>query len=102
MNVLITGGGGFVGSRICDRLIARGDRVTIIDDFATGRRDNLTPHPLLNLFEGTIADASLVNRAFEAGAPDVVVHAAAAYKDPENWSEDVATNVLGSVNVVRA
>src|SRR5690242_3093711 len=102
MNVLITGGGGFVGSHLTDRLLARGDRVTVIDNFATGRRDNLAPHVHLNLFEGSIADAELVNHAFKTGAPDMVVHAAAAYKDPEAWSEDVATNILGSVNIVRA
>ena len=54
----------------------------------------------LHLIEGTIADANVVFQAFGAGAPDVVVHAAAAYKDPESWHEDVATNILGSVNVV--
>ena len=102
MNVLITGGAGFVGSHLADRLLARGDRVTVIDNFATGRRDNLAPHVNLSVIEGTIADASLVNDAFQAGKPDLVVHAAAAYKDPDNWSEDVATNILGSVNVVRA
>src|SRR5437870_3578081 len=102
MNVLITGGAGFVGSHLCDRLMARGDRVTVIDNFATGRRDNLGPHVNLNLIEGTIANADVVQQAFRSGAPDVVVHAAAAYKDPDNWEEDVATNILGSVNVARA
>ena len=102
MNVLITGGAGFVGSHLADRLLARGDRVTVIDNFATGRRDNLKPHVNLNLVEGTIADAALVEHAFKAGAPEIVIHAAAAYKDPDNWSEDIATNVLGSVNIVRA
>src|SRR5207247_10869377 len=56
----------------------------------------------LNLIEGTIADADLVAQAFNAGKPDIVIHAAAAYKDPDNWHEDVASNVLGTVNVVRA
>src|SRR5437588_7668838 len=102
MNVLITGGGGFVGSHLCDRLLARGDRVTVIDNFATGRRDNLTPHVNLSLVEGTIADAGVVDQAFRSGAPEVVVHAAAAYKDPDNWQEDIATNILGSAQIVRA
>lgn len=102
MNVLITGGSGFVGSHLTDHLLARGDRVTVIDNFATGRRDNLAPHVNLKLMEGTIADAALVSDAFQKAAPEVVVHAAASYKDPENWSEDIASNVLGSVNIVRA
>ena len=102
MNVLITGGGGFVGSHLADRLLARGDRVTIIENFATGRRNNLAPHVNLNLIEGTIADATVVEHAFKTGSPEIVIHAAAAYKDPDNWQEDIATNVLGSVNIVRA
>ena len=101
MNVLITGGGGFVGSNLCDRLLARGDRVTVIDNFATGRRDNLTPPVNLRLIEGTIADADVLAQAFRS-APEVVVHAAAAYKDPDNWQEDIATNILGSAQIVRA
>src|SRR5450755_3364311 len=102
MNVLITGGAGFVGSHLCDRLLARGDRVTVIDNFATGRRDNLAPHVNLNVIEGSIADANLVSDAFRTGAPEIVVHAAAAYKDPEAWAEDVASNILGSANIARA
>ena len=67
MNVLITGGAGFVGSHLADRLLARGDRVTVIDNFATGRRDNLSPHAKLRLIEGTIAEAELVDDAFQPG-----------------------------------
>jgi UDP-glucose 4-epimerase len=102
MNVLITGGAGFIGSHIADRLLARGDRVTVIDNFATGRRDNLAPHPALRLIEGTIADPGTVERAFAESEPSVVVHAAAAYKDPDNWVEDARTNVTGTALVVKA
>jgi len=101
MNVLITGGAGFIGSHLVDRLLARGDTVTVIDNFATGRRDNLTPHPSLHLIEGSIADLDLVSRAFTA-RPDVVVHAAASYKDPNDWAEDARTNVVGTAYVVQA
>ena len=41
MKVLITGGAGFIGSHLADRLLARGDEVLVIDNYATGRRDNL-------------------------------------------------------------
>ena len=102
MKVLITGGAGFIGSHLADRLLARGDSVMAIDNYATGRRDNLTPNSKLTVVEGTIADENLVNDAFSSFGPDVVVHAAASYKDPENWFEDVRTNVLGSAHVVRA
>jgi UDP-glucose 4-epimerase len=99
---LITGGAGFVGSTLADRLLARGDEVTVIDNYATGRRDNLTPRDRLTIVEGSIVDTAAVRSAFDAGRPEVVVHAAAAYKDPDNWPEDAATNVLGTANVVRA
>ena len=79
-----------------------GDRTLVIDNFATGRRDNLTRHPNLTVIEGTIADAAFVNRIFSEFLPEIVVHAAASYKDPKNWSEDVKTNALGSTIVVQA
>jgi UDP-glucose 4-epimerase len=102
MKVLITGGAGFIGSHLADRLLARKDLVTVIDNYSTGRRDNLSPRPGLNLVEGTIADAELVTRAFREFGPELVVHAAASYKDPDNWAEDSRTNVLGTANVVQA
>lgn len=101
MKVLITGGAGFIGSLIADRLIARGDEVHVIDNFATGRRDNLTPHRNLRLTEGTIADAPLMKRLFDDFHPDQVIHAAASYKDPNNWQEDAITNTLGSAIVAQ-
>lgn len=102
MKVLITGGGGFVGSSLADRLLDQGHEVLVIDNYATGRRDNLAPHDRLKVVESTIADADAVGRAFESFGPDHVVHAAASYKDPDNWVEDARTNVEGTVNVVRA
>ena len=47
MRVLITGGAGFIGSHLTDRLLAAGDQVCVIDNYATGRRDNLSPHSRL-------------------------------------------------------
>ena len=102
MKLLITGGAGFIGSHLADRLIARGDEVVVIDNFATGRRDNLEPSPKLHLIEGTIADPAVVQQAFDRATPEVVVHAAASYKDPNDWAEDVRTNVVGTANVVAA
>ena len=102
MNVFITGGAGFIGSHVADRLLARGDRVLVIDNFATGRRDNLPAHRQLTVVEGTIADQGLVDRVCAEFRPDLIVHAAASYKDPDNWAEDARTNVLGTANVVQA
>ena len=102
MKVLITGGAGFIGSHTADRLLGRGDEVTVIDNFATGRRDNLAPRSGLTLIEASIADPASVTQAFEIARPDVVVHAAASYKDGTNWAEDARTNVLGTALVVQA
>ncbi len=79
MNVLITGGAGFVGSHLADRLLSQGHKVLVIDNYATGRRDNLTPQANLTVVEGSIADQETVDRAFDRCRPDVVVHAAASY-----------------------
>lgn len=102
MKILITGGAGFIGSHITDTLLNRGDEVLVIDNYSTGRRDNLTPHPRLTIKEGTIADESFVRKIFDDFKPSIVVHAAASYKDPNNWEEDARTNVLGTTNVVHA
>lgn len=102
MRVLITGGAGFIGSHVADRLLARGDRVLVVDNFATGRRDNLPPREALELVETSIADTARVDAIFERFRPEVAVHAAASYKDPENWAEDARTNVVGTANVTRA
>ena len=102
MKILITGGAGFIGSHLTEALLARGDEVLVLDNYATGRRDNLTPHKRLTVIEGTIADRDLVQRTFASFQPEAVVHAAAAYKDPNNWIEDTMTNVLGGVHVAQA
>ncbi|MFC5469731.1 NAD-dependent epimerase/dehydratase family protein [Cohnella suwonensis] len=102
MKVLITGGAGFIGSHIADRLLSGGNLVLVIDNYATGRRDNLTAQDGLTVVEGSIADRPLVDRVFAEFQPEVVVHAAASYKDPDNWEEDAFTNITGTVNVVKA
>ena len=102
MRVLITGGAGFIGSHLSDRLLARGDEVLVIDNFATARRDNLAEHERLQLVEGTIVDLGLVSKTFSEFEPEVVAHAGASYKDPDDWTEDSATNAVGTANVVKA
>jgi UDP-glucose 4-epimerase len=102
LKVLITGGAGFIGSHLADRLLARGDEVVVLDNFATARRDNLAERDGLTVLEGTIVDADWVDDAFSRFQPDVVAHAAAAYKDPDDWREDSATNAAGTANVVQA
>jgi UDP-glucose 4-epimerase len=102
MKVFVTGGSGLVGSTLIDLLLARGDEVVAIDNFATGRRDNLAPHPRLQLIEDSIVDACVVDGLIGDFRPDVVVHTAASYKDPDDWQTDALTNCVGSANIARA
>ena len=100
--ILITGGAGCLGSNLIEHWLPRGHQIHVIDNFATGKRDVVPPVEGLTVIEGSVADAALVDRVFSDARPDVVVHGAAAYKDPNNWHEDVRTNVLGSINVAQA
>lgn len=102
MKVFITGGAGQVGSTVADMMLARGDTVMSIDNFATGRRDNLHDHSNLTQVEGSITDGQLMNQLFSDFKPDVVVHTAASYKDPDDWETDAAVNAVGGANVARA
>ena len=102
MKVLITGGAGFIGSHLSDHLVARGDKVLTLDNYATARRDNLTPHENLRVIDGDIAVQELVDNIFADFKPEIVVHAAASYKDPNDWVEDAKTHTLGTAHVVQA
>jgi nucleoside-diphosphate-sugar epimerase len=103
MRILVTGGAGCLGSNLIEHWLPQGHDILVIDNFATGQRETLPGGvPKLELVAGTIADRVLVDRIFAEFKPTHVVHSAAAYKDPDDWREDVATNVLGSVNVVSA
>ncbi len=102
MKILITGVAGQVGSHVADALLADGHQVWGIDNLSTGREVHLPKHDSFNFILGSIADQSLVQNTFEEFKPDSVVHAAASYKDPDDWVEDTATNAVGGLNIVRA
>lgn len=102
MKILITGGAGFLGSHLAEHYLAQGHQIAIIDNFATGRRENLDAVKGAEIVEGSIADRALVDRLFDSFKPTHVIHSAAAYKNADAWKEDVDTNVLGTVNVVQA
>ncbi len=102
MKIVITGGAGFIGSHIVERLLIGNHHVLVIDNYQTGRRDNLPTHPNLIVVEGSIASKDLVNKHFNDFKPEIVIHAAASYKDPENWEEDCLTNVYGTINIAKA
>jgi UDP-glucose 4-epimerase len=100
MKILITGGSGFIGSHIADRLLERSDEVLVIDNYETGRRDNLKEQNNLTIVEGSITNLKLMESVFDDFRPEVVLHAAASYKDPENYIGDALTNVAGTAITV--
>jgi nucleoside-diphosphate-sugar epimerase len=102
LRVLITGGAGCLGSNLVEHWLPQGYTILVLDNFATGRREVVPVMERLTVVEGSVADWDLVQRVFSDFRPVYVVHSAAAYKDPTNWREDAATNVMGSVNVARA
>lgn len=103
MKALITGGCGQVGSHVAELLMARGDTVVALDNLETGRRAHLPERaPNLTYVQGSIADKALVDALFEEHKPDVVIHTAASYKDPEDWYSDALTNAVGGANLTRA
>jgi UDP-glucose 4-epimerase len=102
MRILITGGAGCLGSNLIEHWLPQAHEIFVIDNFATGKREVVSEVPGLRVREGSIADQALVNECFAAFRPEVVIHSAAAYKDPDDWLEDTRTNVIGSANIARA
>lgn len=102
MRILVTGGAGCLGSNLIERWLPQGHEIFALDNFATGKREVLPPVRGLQVMEGSVADAAAVERAFAEFRPEVVVHSAAAYKDPADWREDTSSNVIGAINVARA
>ncbi len=107
MEALVTGGAGFIGSHLVDGLLERGDRVVVIDDLSTGRRENLEGAIAKGalLLEADVTDAAAVARAFETRSPEVVFHLAAQIDVRRSVTEpvfDLGVNVAGTVNLLEA
>lgn len=99
MRVYVTGACGQVGSHVAEMLLARGDEVFGIDNLETGRKEHLQDTKGLTLKIASIADKELVEETIASFKPDVIVHTAASYKDPENYYEDTLTNCVGMANL---
>ncbi len=103
MRVIVTGGAGFIGSHVIDRLVADGHEAVAFDDLSSGKRENVSAKA--RLVVGDVRDAAAVERVFAEVQPDAVSHQAAqisvavSVKEPER---DAEINVLGSLNVIRA
>src|SRR6476659_8948569 len=94
---LVTGGAGFIGSSIAEELLRKGETVRILDDFSTGRRQNLeTLKGKLDVVEGSIVDPAAVKRAMEGA--EVVFHQAAipsVARSVERPQDSMLANVQG-------
>ena len=101
MNILVTGGSGFIASHLIDKLLDRGDKVLSIDNYKTGRRDNLRRRDGLSILQGNVYDEKFMQTLFDDFKPEIVVHAAASYKDPDNYEEDIRTNALGTAITIQ-
>lgn len=105
-NILVTGGAGFIGSNLADSLLADGNKVTVLDNFATGKMENLE-HNLgrsdYRLIRGDIRDYDMCREA--AKGQDVVFHEAALGSVPRSIKDPMtstAVNVSGFVNMLFA
>ena len=105
MKVLVTGGAGYIGSHLVDRLLATGDQVTVLDDFSLGKRENIEhnlAHPSFHLVEGSVTDPATVAGAMDRS--ELVYHLAARVgiryivDDP---LRGILTNVAGTEAVLK-
>lgn len=102
MKILITGGAGFIGSHIVDKLIAENHNVVIIDNLSSGKKENVSDQA--RLINSDIKDFSKIEEIFSQEQPEIVYHLAAqidvrrSVADPVS---DAETNILASINLIR-
>jgi UDP-glucose 4-epimerase len=107
MDCLVTGGAGFIGSNLVDALLARGDRVTIIDDLSSGKLENLSGalEAGAQLHRLDVRDAAAVTDVFARARPQIVFHLAAQIdvrRSVEDPVVDADINVGGAINLLSA
>jgi UDP-glucose 4-epimerase len=104
MKVFITGGAGFIGSHLCDALVAEGHKVLVLDNLSTGSKNNISHlEGKIQVFQGDIRDQNLVESLVEDS--DLILHMAAALGVDnilENPIESISSNYHGSEIVLNA
>ena len=104
MRYLVTGGAGFIGSNIVDELLRRGHEVTVLDDFSSGKEENLAAAKnKIRLVRGSITDLNAARDA--CGGAECVLHLAARTSVPRSVQDPLETNRInidGSLNVLVA
>ena len=106
MRILITGGAGFIGSHLTDRLVADSHEITVLDNLATGRKENLLAHlsgERVNFIEGSILDLPLLDGLIKD--TDYVFHLAAAvgvFNIVNHPLDSLMTNIRGTENVLES
>ena len=98
---LVTGGAGFIGSHLADALLARGDRVRVLDNLSTGKRENLDPRAVLTV--GDVADAAAVAQAMDG--VDGCFHLAAVASvelGNRDWLGTHRANLTGAITIFDA
>lgn len=106
MLYLVTGGAGFIGSNIVKEILHRGDKVRVLDNFATGKRENIlfyNDHPNLEMIEGDLRSFHIVRNAVKG--VDYVLHQGALPSVPRSINDPITSNdvnILGTLNVLEA
>jgi len=102
MKVMVTGGAGFIGSNLVDRLITEGHQVVVVDDLSTGSRDNLNPEA--TFYQQDIRDESL-EKVFADEGVEAIFHLAAQMDVRKSVADpvyDAQVNVLGTINLLQS
>ncbi len=103
MIILVTGGAGFIGSNLVDKLIDLGHEVIIIDNLRSGKKENINSK--VQFFQEDICDKEKIDQIFEQFKPEVIFHLAAQNEVPYSIShpfEDQQINILGTINLLEA